>query len=141
MKSSFNFTVYAEPQNEEVPQIKVFNKEEWGIIFDLFLRLSKKFKSEYKEINDIEILDNKNSIKITIDKDIISAEEIEYFSDVLMGYESDNIIAFDNINYIMRGLLTDGEENINEEDKMDIEENSFLNKMNSLTLKDMRNKK
>lgn len=141
MKSSFNFTVYAEPQNEEVPQIKVFNKEEWEIIFDLFLRLSKKFKSEYKEINDIEILDNKNSIKITIDKDIISAEEIEYFSDVLMGYESDNIIAFDNINYIMRGLLTDGEENTNEEDKMDIREDSFLDKMNSLTLKDMRNKK
>lgn len=160
MKSSFIFSVYAEPQNDDVPQIKEFDDDEWSVIFDLFLRLSRKFKSEYSEINNIKINNLGRTIEVIIDKNIISSEEIEYFSDVLMGYESDNIIIFDDINYIMRGLLIGdedssdmeieeeereekegGEKKEKGEEREEKEELTFLEKMNLLTIKNEKVKK
>ena len=115
---------YAECEKGE--NISNFDDDEWDLIADLFERLIRNFKQAYPKVN-ITKLDtlHKPFIFIDLEKEEFLEEEIDYYIEILSGFDSENIIFFDDIKYVIRCNL--------EEKEPDVKEN-MLDKFNSLVL-------
>ena len=108
MKTDFRFKAYATPENtDELENIYIFDNEELIVVYDLFVRLSKKFLQVHRSnISEVKLTDEGRTISVEINKNgDISSEEFEFYTESLMGFDSDNIINFDSVNYIIRGII------------------------------------
>ena len=117
---------YAECDNEE-DNIYEFDDDEWDLIADMFERLVRNFKQAYPKVN-ISKLDTlkKPFIFIDLEKQEFLEEEIDYYIEILSGFDSENIIFFDDVKYVIRCHLEEKEDE-------EVKEN-MLDKFNSLVL-------
>ena len=101
-----------------------FDEEEWDLVSDLFERLVRNFKQVYPKVS-ITRLDTlkKPFIYIDLEKNEFLEEEIGYYIEILSGFDSENIIFFDDEKYVIRCNL----------EKEDVKEN-MLEKFNNLVL-------
>jgi hypothetical protein len=106
MKFSFMLIPYAESCEDEVENILSFDKTEWNLIYGVFVRIVRNFKDVYPEV-DVKITDKNPNICLTILKKEMTEDEFEYFVDVLSGHQTDNIVNFDSIDYIIKGNITE----------------------------------
>lgn len=115
---------YAECENKE--DIKDFDDDEWDLVADLFERLVRNFKQVYPKVR-VSKLDTlkKPYVYIDLEKDEFLEEELDYYIEILSGFDSENIIFFDNDKYIVRCNL--------EEREKEAKENA-LEKFNNLVL-------
>jgi hypothetical protein len=104
-----------------------FDDDEWDLITDLFERLVRNFKQAYPKVN-ISKLDTlkKPFIFIDLEKQEFLEEEIDYYIEILSGFDSENIIFFDDVKYVIRCHLEEKEDE-------EVKEN-MLDKFNSLVL-------
>tara|TARA_R110001632_G_scaffold47513_2_gene120355 strand:- start:57 stop:461 length:405 start_codon:yes stop_codon:yes gene_type:complete len=112
---------------EKNGNIFIFDDDEWDLISDLFERLVRNFKQSYPKIN-ISKLDTlkKPYIYIDLEKEEFLEEEIFYYIEILSGFDSENIIFFDDDKYVIRC-------NLEEKEEEEVKEN-MLDKFNSLVL-------
>jgi|TARA_B100001093_G_C26247692_1_gene767202 hypothetical protein len=115
---------YAECDKVGNPDIEDFDEEEWDLVADMFERLVLNFRQAYPKIN-IKRLDTleKPYIYIDLEKESFLEEELDYYIEILSGFDSENIIFFDDIKYIIRCHL------IKKDNKK-----SILDKFNDLVL-------
>ena len=103
-----------------------FDDEEWDLIADLFERLVRNFKQAYPKVN-INRLDTieKPYIYIDLEKEDFLEEELDYYIEILSGFDSENIIFFDDVKYVIRCHLEEKEKDVKE---------SMIDKFNNLVL-------
>lgn len=106
MKFSFLFKPYADSSEEDVKNIEDFQHEEWDLIYDVFVRIVRNFKEAYPEV-EVTIFDSKPNIRLTVSKEEMTEDEFEYFIDVLIGHQEDNVVTFDSVDYVIRGEIVD----------------------------------
>ena len=116
---------YAECGNTEYPDIEDFDDDEWDLVADMFERLVYNFKQAYPKINitSLNTLE-KPYIYIDLEKESFLEEELDYYIEILSGFDSENIIFFDDIKYIIRCHLVE----------KDNKKQSILDKFNELVL-------
>lgn len=110
MLISLKLKPFAECSQEDCDDITDFDDEEWDLVADMFERLVRNFKQAYPKVN-IKKLEThqKPYIYMELEKKEFLEEELDYYIEILSGYDSDNIIFFDDIKYIVRCELTDDE--------------------------------
>ena len=101
---------YAECDKSEDANIDDFDDEEWDLIADMFERLVRNFKQAYPKVN-ISRLDTSTKPFVYIDliKEKFLEEELDYYIEILSGFDSENIIFFDDIKYVIRCHLVEKE--------------------------------
>jgi len=92
---------YAECEHGD--DITEFDEEEWDLVADTFERLVRNFKQSYPKVK-VTKLDTlqKPYVYIDLDKEEFLEEELDYYIEILSGFDSENIIFFDDIKYIIR---------------------------------------
>lgn len=123
MKYTLKIKPYGENQKGDL--IKNFDEEEWDLVIDLQERLIRNFKQQYKNVQfDNLTHDNKTITIVFGSKDGISEEELEEYIETLCGYNMENVIFFDDVEYYIRGeIIIDDKK----------EKPSLLDKLNTLT--------
>lgn len=111
---------------EKGQDIFEFDDDEWDLVSDLFERLVRNFKQAYPKVS-ITKLDTlkKPFIYIDLEKNDFLEEEIDYYIEILSGFDSENIIFFDDEKYVIRCNLEEKEEDVKE---------NMLDKFNNLVL-------
>ena len=109
MKFPLVFKPYADSCEEDVNNIENFDREEWILIYDVFVRIVRNFREAYPETK-VEVEDlNNNTVKMVVNKEEMSEGEFEYFIDILTGHQENNIVTFDSVDYVIRGNIVDEE--------------------------------
>lgn len=104
MNICFKFKPFAVSCNENIENIHDFDSEERDLIYDVFVRIVRNFKQVYEDI-DIIIRREDNLVSMNICASKISEEEFEYFVDILTGHQEDNIVFFDDNEFVIRGQI------------------------------------
>lgn len=126
MEHRVEITPYGERENGE--SIDDFNDEELDLITDTFQRLCSKCKESFKNLKKVSVKRNQDTIVINYKlkkEENLSDEDFLFYLESLTGHNSDNIIRFGDVDYIIRGKPVFSEEDSDE----DLEENDFLSKM------------
>lgn len=118
------FKPYAECEKGQ--DIFDFDDDEWDLVSDLFERLVRNFKQAYPKVNITKLNTLKKPfIYIDLEKNEFLEEEIDYYIEILSGFDSENIIFFDDEKYVVRCNLEEKEEDVKE---------NMLVKFNNLVL-------
>ena len=103
--------------------VENFEEDNWELVVDLFLRLSKKFETFYPNVKILNLVNTNPYIIITIDDNNFTEEELVKYSTILSGNTTENIIYFGEHEFIIRSEIVINERKL-----------SFLDKFNSLIL-------
>ena len=104
MKYRLKIKPYGESQNGDL--ITSFEEDEWELIIDLQKRLIRNFKQAYNHISFENLVVEKDTLTInfTLEKNL-SNEELEEYICILCGYNMENVIYFDDVEYYIRGEI------------------------------------
>lgn len=104
MNICFKFKPFAVSCSENLENIYDFDQEEQDLVYDVFVRIVRNFRQVYQDVNII-IRKEEDLVYINICTDKLSEEEFEYFVDILTGHQEDNVIFFDDNEYVIRGKI------------------------------------
>lgn len=104
MNICFKFKPFAVSCNENLENIYDFDQDEQDLVYDVFVRIVRNFKQVYEDV-DIIIRKENDLVYINICADKLSEEEFEYFVDILTGHQEDNVIFFDDNEFVIRGKI------------------------------------
>ena len=104
MKYTLKIKPYGENQKGDF--IKDFDDDEWDMVVDLQERLIRNFKLTYPDIKFNTLThDNETITMVFGNGSVLSEEKLEEYIPTLCGYNMENIIFFDDIEYYIRGEI------------------------------------
>lgn len=104
MKYTLKIKPYGENQKGDL--INEFDDEEWDLVVDLQERLIRNFKQTYPDIKFNNLTHDKETITMVFGKSSpLTEEEIEDYVTTLCGYNMENVIFFDEVEYYIRGEI------------------------------------
>lgn len=127
MKYSLLIKPYGESQNGDL--IAKFDEEEWDLVIDLQKRLIRNFKQVYKDVNfeNLTIFEDTLEINFSKNNNIKDAELEEYIC-VLCGYNMENVIYFDDVEYYIRGeIILEQKRNLTSLEKINLIAKEYYN--------------
>jgi len=105
MNSSLRIKPFGEA--EDGSYIDDFDDEELDDILYLFDRLGKKCQKTFNNLEDVSVklVEGDIEINYTILDDNLSDEDLLFYAESLMGHNSDSIMTFDKVEFIIKGEL------------------------------------